>query len=155
MTTKKSDLSLQIHGTSLKELVFDFYAILKIEEARKQFYSHLATEFNTEPLDFILAVEALESTSSIHDASKMAYDICELYIQPLNGTDTAKKQINVSASTLSPVIATLKANGADKSNWTQGNITPAKLFEPVKNGIILELYTESFPRYFCFVCTHH
>lgn len=154
MTTTTSKQHGIIHGTNLQEIVFDFYAVMKRDDARELFRQHLANEYNTEPLDFVTAVEDLEGIGNLKDAIDAAYVVCETFIQPLTDTPTtttnsllakcAPQQINASYSTLQIVVNALKANPT-RDVWT-ANVAPAKLFEPVKNGIILELFSESFPR---------
>lgn len=142
-----------LHNVNLKDIIFEFDKIMASAETRKVFLKHLATEFNQEPLLFLEEVQELEKIPFPEQesaATKKALDICCTFLANL--TDRGKgvpKEINVGADTLQSVISALTANEQHKiaTKWVSDVKTPSEIYRYVKNTILLELSTESFPRF--------
>lgn len=164
-----------LHGLPLNELVFDFDMVLSDTACSETFCAYLASEYNCEPLLFILAANKLKQVPHVNEQLKQALVIVNNFVQPIfesTQQQQAKQELNLSAEAKQKIIScfaplviqkkqmeqgkedlafSLAMQGAQQSmdhvDWPHAEFTPWQVIEGIYASILLELKTDTFPRY--------
>lgn len=135
-----------IEGISFNQYVFDFDAVFACKEsctAFFQFQKHC--DFNSEAVMFVQEVNDLESMNKDSvEAIRIALHIFETYVQPTASQSTQKKSLCTFFKQISDDTQVWPVSNKEK---THTFTSPAKAFEALKHATLLELKTDSFPRF--------
>lgn len=135
---------MNIKGEAITAYVFDFEKLYNNKEWFSVFFKFQEKQFNTESLFFLQEVNDIEHFSfpaQESEAVKLAIHVFDTYIQSTCSQCSTKKKLcklwNDSKQSDNP------------STWMLASSfhSPALAFAELKNAILLELKSDSFPRY--------
>lgn len=143
-TTATNDKAMNIKGEAISAYVFDFEKLYCNKEWFQVFFKFQEKEYNTESLFFVQEVNDIEQIpfpAQETEAVKLANHIFDSYIQSTSSQCSTKKKLCKLWN---------ETNQCDnESKWMLGASfnSPAQAFAELKNSILLELKSDSFPRY--------
>jgi hypothetical protein len=121
----------------LTKYIIFFDSVFLKEDINEAFSAHLKSEYNLEPLQFIMDVEELDS----QDLSKVK-KILETYIY-----DGSPKEINLSGKIKQRILNSTKMFQDSNETEVKLEMESKKIFEEAKNSVYAVMGADSFPRF--------
>ena len=122
-----------------KNYMIHFESVFINKTVHDSFRSFLKTEFNEQPLDFLVEVEKFEKLTKIKEKIKKIHEIIEIYIK-----EDSKEEINISGKLKKQL---LKQYEPQINESEELKIELKDFFMVVKKVIQEELYFDSWKRF--------
>lgn len=119
-----------------------FESVFHFQEMKKEFMEFLKLESNTDPFEFLLSTESLETETTIKDLKgqvKLIKEILDTFIN-----NKSPKELNISGSHKKFIINTIETVENNKWNFDK---PPKTIFEEAVSSIRKDLFFDSWPRF--------
>jgi chaperonin cofactor prefoldin len=124
----------------LSQYYIEFNSVFYFQEIQDKFLEFLKTEFNTEPLLCVLAINELNKLNSDKEIIDKCNEIFNKFIK-----QGVQNEVNVSMQTKQKLIDSLEKQ-LELDEWVLDE-TAYELLTPLKNVLSSELAADNFPRF--------
>eukprot|EP01080_Neovahlkampfia_damariscottae_P003987 gene3987-7243_t len=123
------------------KIIIHFTAVFTNKKVGEAFQKFLETEQNTDPLNFLFALQKLKEVEKDSEKIKKVKEIIDNYV-----VHNSPKEVNVSDTTKSYVLENFKQQEKETEKWVL-ETSPEELFSEIFYSVYEELRQDSFHRF--------